>query len=186
MSRMNEALRIGQTQRGVLTGQTGMGKSTLANVLVFDKPYLFVLDVKRNFELSREYSIARTPDELNEISASQRGKGRAAIMYRPEPEFATYEELDLIYKWLYTRGNTFVYIDEMTATVGRSSLSYPPSLRSLVTQGRGLGIGMLMATQRPSNLPMWVFSESQKFWKFFLLLRKDQKRMAEWMGDGVL
>jgi hypothetical protein len=177
---------MGSDQRGVLTGQTGMGKSTLANVLIFDKPWLFVLDVKRNFELSREYLIARNPDELDKVSRELHGSKRSAILYRPDPEYSTYEELDLIYKWIYQRGSTFVYIDEMTATVGRSSLSYPPSLRSIITQGRGLGIGVLMATQRPSNLPMYVFSESQKFWKFFLLLRKDQQRMAEWMGDSVL
>jgi hypothetical protein len=162
-----------------------MGKSTLANILIFDKPNLFVLDVKRNFELSRDYFLASTPDEI-ERADRERKPGRSAILYRPLPEYASYDELDLIYKWIYRRTNTFLYIDEMTATVGRSSLSYPPSLRSLITQGRGLGIGVLMATQRPSNLPLYVFSESQKFWKFFLLLRKDQQRMAEWMGDAVL
>jgi ABC-type oligopeptide transport system ATPase subunit len=176
------ALHIGATERGLLVGQTGSGKSTLANILLLDKKNLFVLDPKGNFELSRKHTICHNPDEIEEAEKKYPGR---AILYRPSPQYSSIAELDNIYRWIYLRGSTFLYIDEATATVGRSSLSYPESLRSLFTQGRGLGVGVLVSTQRPSNLPLYMFSESNKFWKFFLLLRKDQERMAEWMGSSI-
>ena len=174
-------LYIGNNERGILTGQTNTGKSTLANILIRDKTNLLVFDAKRNFNLNRNHEIATTPDEINEIS--QTGK---VILYRPEPEYLDMAWIDSIFHWVYLRKNTFVYIDELTAITGRSAMSYSVWLRNCIVQGRGIGIGMLYATQRPSNLPMFLFSEAQRFWKFFLLLEKDNKRMAEYMGNEVL
>jgi hypothetical protein len=178
-----DALRIASDDRGLITGQTGSGKSTLANILLRDKRYLIVIDIKRNFILSRPHFIAETPED---ITNTLKNYPMLPCIYRPVPPYSDAEEINLIFQWIYQRGNTFCYVDEMTAIIGRGAMSYPPFFRNLITQGRGLGIGMLLCTQRPSSLPLYVYSESSKFWKFFLLIKADQERMAQWMGEKVV
>lgn len=173
------ALEISPRERGILVGQTGTGKSTLANYLIQDKRNLVVLDAKHEFQLAREHVIMHGPDQLSK-------KTDDVILYRPSPEFANQESYDRVFHWIYDRRNTFLYIDEATALLGRTGFSYPEWLRALYNQGRSLGIGVLASSQRPSNLPLFMFTESFKFWKFYLLLKRDNERMAEFMGERVL
>lgn len=179
MNSAENVFKIGSTERGILVGQVGTGKSTLADYLIADKPSLFVIDPKGDFKLSRPGTIVTNPNQLGKMTDP-------VILYRPEPEFSDHNDYNEVFHWLYLRGNTFVYIDELTAVTGRSHAAYPLWLRSLYTQGRGKGIGILAATQRPANLPLFVFSESFRFWKFFLLMARDNHRMAEYMGNAVL
>lgn len=165
-------------QRGCLVGQTGTGKSTLARYLTQDKRNLIIIDPKRDFDPPRDCTIIDNPDALTNMTND-------CILYRPKPEASEPEDYDRVFHWIYNRGHTFVYIDELTA-VSRSAQSYPLWLRALYTQGRSMGIGIIGSTQRPSGVPLFVFSESRKFWKFYLLMGKDNERMAEWMGDEVL
>ncbi len=122
----------------------------------------------------RPYRVATS---LTELSRSRED----CLVYRPTPENSEPETYDKLFKWVYERRHTFVYIDELTA-VTRSALSYPQWLRAIYVQGRSMGIGILAATQRPTLIPLFCLSEAQKFWSFYLLLHADRKRMAEWMG----
>ena len=176
---VENALRIGSSERGLLVGQTRTGKSTLANYLIQTKPVLLVIDPKGDFQLNRKAVTISNPNQLHNTK-------EPVIHYQPSPEYSDYSDYDDVFRWVFYRGNTFVYVDELTAVTGRTAQSYPIWLRSLYTQGAGKGIGVLAATQRPANLPLFVFSESFRFWAFFLLLERDNKRMAEYMGDVVL
>lgn len=175
---MADPLEMGGRQRGLLTGQTGSGKSTLAKYLILPQPNLLIIDPKSEFALPER--DCRIVTELDKLS----GRRDDCIIYRPKPEDNEPERYDRLFKWVYERRNTFVYIDELTA-VTRSPLSYPMWLRAIYVQGRSLGIGILAATQRPTMIPLFAMSEAQKFWSFYLLLSGDRKRMAEWMGDAV-
>ncbi|MEM3469830.1 MAG: hypothetical protein QXZ36_03690 [Thermoproteota archaeon] len=150
----------------------------MAKVIIDNFDKLLIIDPKREFEPFREPdAIAETPEELHRIKLG-------IILYQPRPEVSEPEDYDTVFKWVYDTQDIFVYIDELTA-VSRSSLSYPQWLRALYVQGRSRGIGILAATQRPSLIPLFTLSESRKFWKFFLLLKKDNERMAEFMGEEV-
>lgn len=172
-----DALTIGSRQRGILTGQTGSGKSTLAKYLIRDRRNLLVIDPKHEFDPGRPHKIVKT---LHGLSRSRED----CIVYRPEPEDNDPDRYDILFRWVYERRNTFVYIDELTA-VTKSALSYPMWLRAIYVQGRSMGIGILAATQRPTLIPLFCLSEAQKFWSFYLLLQNDRRRMAEWMGEIV-
>ena len=170
-------LRIGRTQRGLITGQTGSGKTTLSRILVSGMRNLVVLDPKGEFQPGRQHRICRSPKDLSRRTDN-------CIVYRPAPEYLNVVDWDKVCKWIYQRGNTFVYIDEISL-IAESAMQSPAYLRALYQQGRGLGIGILGATQRPYNIPLYCISECSKFWKFFLLMSKDRGRMAEYMGEEV-
>ncbi len=174
---MTDPLKIGRSQRGLLTGQTGSGKSTLARYLILPQPHLLIVDPKREYKIDRPHKIY---DNLEKLSRSRDD----CIIYRPKPEEMEPERYDRLFKWIFERRNTFVYIDELTA-VTKSALSYPMWLRAIYVQGRSLGIGILAATQRPTMIPLFCLSEAQSFWSFYLLLQADRRRMAEWMGEIV-
>ena len=168
-----------RNQRGLLVGQTGSGKSTLAKVIIEDKQPLLIIDPKREFEPFQGFDvIAEKPRDLSGVKFT-------TLVYRPTPEYSEPDDYEDVFKWVYYTGDMFVYIDELTAVTG-GPLSYPKWLRALYVQGRSLNIGTLAATQRPSMIPTFTLSESRKFWKFFLLMRKDNERMAEFMGEEVL
>lgn len=84
----------------------------------------------------------------------------------------------------YARDCT-VYIDEMYG-VSPPGRAPSPALTSLYTRGRGLGIGIWAATQRPVWLPLFALSESTWFFVFRLLLDQDRVRMSQMMGPNVL
>jgi energy-coupling factor transporter ATP-binding protein EcfA2 len=170
-------LKIGRSERGLLTGQTGSGKSTLAKYLIRAIPNLLIIDPKHEFDPGREHRIVTDLDKLS-------GRRDDCLLYRPSAIEMEPESYDRLFAWVYKRRSTFVYIDELTA-VTRSPLSYPIWLRALYVQGRSLGIGILAATQRPTMIPLYCMSEAKKFWSFYLLLAADRRRMAEWMGDIV-
>lgn len=171
--------KIKDNERGVLSGRTGSGKSTLAKYLIMDKVNLVIIDIKGDFEpINPKYATATTPEEL------QHSKKGGPVLYRPSPEFSEPDNLDAVFKWIYYREHTFVYIDELTATL-RSAVSFPRWLQAIVQQGRGKDIGFLGCTQRPANVPPFIFSEAEKLWTFKLRLPQDIERMAEYMGPEI-
>ena len=184
----NNPLLMPSDSRGLLTGQTGTGKSTLAQVLVQDKRNLLIVDAKNEFIPSQEYELATTLDQL-EVKAKvvmKENEGRTALLYRPS--YNDLEDMDMynaLFKWAFLRENTFVYVDEALA-VCKGPMTFPHFLKVIYTQGRSKNVGILSASQRPVGIPTFMRSEAAYFWKFFLGNRADQEVMAEYMGDIVL
>jgi len=181
---MVNPLSIPNNKRGIITGRTGTGKTTVSKVIMAEKKFLLVIDPKREFETFQEYEIVNEPQQLEETA--RKTKNEKAIIYRPLPEnIDNYEFYNLCLKWAFLRENTFVYIDELLSVV-RNPMSYPSYLRAIYTQGRSKNVGILSATQRPANIPMFTKSECEYFWKFQLTLPKDQIAMSEYMGEEVI
>ena len=174
--------------RGILVGQTGTGKSTLAAELIAKKRNLLIIDPKHQFYPSQKYELVTNPDELANTAnkAFVETEGKLAILYRPPIEtLEDLSEINRVFLFAFLRQNTFVYVDEGTS-VTKSPMTYPFYLKAIYTQGRGRNVGILTATQRPVGLPGFIFSESGRLWKFYLSLLSDQERMAEYMGNVVV
>jgi hypothetical protein len=177
----------GTHQRGLLVGQTGCGKTTLAKWLIRCFPYCLALDPKIMLGATAwkpeghlpGFTLARSPEELEAFAPHAR-----RLQYRPDPEWQDLEHYDRVYRWVFDRRNTFVYTDE-TNLVCRG---YIPTdgMRACITSGRERGIGMLHATQRPANIPGILLSESEHFYMFRLEKLDDRKRMAEMMPEQVV
>lgn len=179
---VEECLRIENDERGLLVGQTRSGKTTLGRVLIKEKQNLVVIDPKRDFVPLQDHVVVYEASELPR--AGRHADGRA-IVYRPSIHDLAIEKMDVVFQWIFERGNTYTYIDEVT-TIIKHAQSYPMYLRAIYTQGRSRGCGILSATQRPSGIPGFCFTESDRFWKFFLSNPADQERMADYMGRIVV
>lgn len=171
--------------RGTLVGMTGTGKSTLARVLLADKRNLIVTDPKHCFETAQDSIIVEKIGEVYQASTDRRVTEKGfAIIYRPSITELNREGMDVLYKWIFERQNTFVYNDELAAMIP-GPLNYPLHLRAIHTQGRMRNIGVLEGTQRPSGIPQWVYSETDHWYKFPLQTPDDQDRMGDYMGANV-
>lgn len=177
----------GPRQRGLLVGQTGCGKTTLAKWLIRCYPYCLALDPKITLGATEAnpqghlagFELARSPEELEALSASY-----DRLQYRPDPEWNVYEHWDRIYRWAFERRNHMLYTDEVNLVCK----GYIPTdgMRACVTSGRERGIGMLHATQRPANIPGILLSESEHFYVFRLEKADDRRRMGEMMPEDVV
>lgn len=179
---MKSPLYIPKSERGLIVGATGSGKSYLAERLLFNKQNLIVIDPKGQFNIKgRTAVIARRPKDILKWKA----RGNEYLDYVPFPENDTKQYWDEVFKSLfYRRIKPFIYIDELTMCIN-GPLSYPPYLKAIYAQGRSLGIGCLACSQRPKGIPLFTRSEVERMWQFRLNVRSDLLTMAEVMGDTV-
>ncbi len=100
------------------------------------------------------------------------------VIYRPTgEELADQKVLDAWCQWIYERGHTVAYIDEVTQ-LGNST-NPKMGFLNMITRGRSRDVTVLMGTQRPVGVPRIVFTETQYFYKFYLADMQDRKRVAE-------
>ena len=149
--------------RILILGQTGSGKSWLARkllnvkycrlpILVYQsKPKVGVLD---RLAAARAKTVSRAIRQLAD--------GEPLVILKPDPiealERSTTEEL--CERVLYLEGDLLLYIDEIAAFTSFRPLP-APNFAALLTQGRELGKGVMMAAQEPAYLPRVVYAESQ-------------------------
>lgn len=175
-----------ETERGLIIGPTGSGKTVLARRLIQPFRYCVVIDPKstmgegkRNGEPLPGFKMCRTPEELGAA-----GKKHDKLQYRPSPEHRDWLEYDRVYQWIYDRGETMVYTDELFDTHNRNIA--PPYLRACITSGRELGISMLSATQRPRGIDRRLLTEAEHFYVFQLRDEDDQRFLRSRMGKTRL
>lgn len=162
-------LRIGE--RGAIIGRTGTGKSVLAQSLIPGEGRLAIIDPKRMFN----YPV----DIFHSYKDILKRKPKR-FMYRPnEQEFDNIEAYDSVYKYIFDCGKFFVYTDEIVSVIDNST---PPRyLRLLYQLGREKRISILSTFQRPKSVPLFLMSESNKFYPFRLTLTDDIKRVKQFV-----
>jgi energy-coupling factor transporter ATP-binding protein EcfA2 len=173
------------TERMLLVGATGTGKTTLARKLIQSiiadnkKHPVIIIDPKCTYDPEDDrFKLIHSPLSLKWSGRNQ------FIHYRPSPECQDVKSYDAVYKWIFARKEILVYTDETYMTMrGQRS---PQWQTACVTCGRELGIGMLFATQRPSGIDLRIYTESEHKVCFYLAHDEDRKRMAQEMGKTVM
>jgi hypothetical protein len=171
--------------RSLFVGQTGSGK-TYAALKVLGGFYGYrqiqILDTKGDDSISEIDAPILT--RLEDLPAFKFAD-YPVVIYRPEgAELADLKTLDAWCEWIYERGHTVAYIDELTQ-LGNST-SPKMGFLNMLSRGRSKDVTVLMATQRPVGIPKIAYTETQYFYRFYLADIQDRKRVAEFSHPAMI
>ena len=139
----------------------GGGKSTLVATLTLDVPTLVAIDGKGQMTLPRSRIVelpkypanddggqmGRWVDILTRALAYRDGKDTDRVILRPHVlDTEGFEAHDAIFRAVYARRGTVLWIDEIGAT-GATANRSQPWLRALTARGRRRGIGLWTCSQ---------------------------------------
>lgn len=171
----------------LVCGMTGTGKSFLCENYLRGYKYVVKLDTKdetderymqgksawEGLEEGKDFTVCRTIGALDDIETDK-------IIYVPPYEEQTDEVFNAFFNWVFERGNTILWIDELMSvgTVQR----FPRALGRIMQQGRSKGVGVWACTQRPSGIPAIVPASCSYFFVFDMALPQDRKKLVETTG----
>lgn len=165
----------GLTDRAVFVGQTGCGKTTLARFALQNRKYVVVYDAKDTLNWPGYYRV-ESLEQLYAVRGELIDKN-PRIIYAPGVEYdEDFDSIDKFFYWCYARRNCTVYVDEVYS-VTPSALKMTKYHRALLTRGRERGIATFSSTQRPANVPLTIFSESEHYYVFTLNQAVDRERV---------
>lgn len=168
---MSKSFSIKSSERVLIAGKTGSGKTYLATQLLKSFDRLIVVDpkAKADPDNSLANSWGLQPFTTDAVS---RQSFRVVI--------DDIEHADRAFHAAYHAKDCIVYVDEGYALFNpdASRKDNSNALR-VYTQGRSLGVGVWLSVQRPTWLPMYVISEVEHIFCFRLRLESDRKRLAE-------
>jgi energy-coupling factor transporter ATP-binding protein EcfA2 len=165
----------GRTDRAVLCGQNGCGKTVLARFLLQVYPTLpsYVLDWKGEIRWTNYKRFTK----LKQFVESE----HQHKIYAPNiNEIDDHDYWNAFFNYAYRRKNCQVYVDETSAVTWRDEL--PRYYRHLIARGRERGIRLLSSTQRPTGIPQIVLSESSHYYCFTLRMVQDRERVEKNSG----
>lgn len=168
-------------------GTTGTGKSYLTEKYVSGYKYVVKLDTKNETDERLEkgesawtdlkegidFTICRSIDALDDVNTSK-------IIYVPDYDEQNEETFNQFFRWIFERGNTVVWVDELMS-IGSAS-RFPREFGRIMTQGRSKNVGVWSCSQRPSGIPTIVFSNSQYFFVFDMTQHADRKKLVDATG----
>lgn len=175
----------GPTDRAFFVGQTGSGKTTLMKKLLgirYGLKQIIVADTKHDAAWGP--IEGKRVETLNQLVRYHDPRWYPLLLYQPRGrELRDKELLDAFCAWVYERGNTLLIIDEVTQLVGKEP---GPGFLDLITRGRVRGCEVWAGTQRPRNIPVILYTESQHYYVFRLQLEADRKHVASFTHPKML
>lgn len=166
-------------ERVAIAGKTGTGKTYLAKHLTRGLRRFVVFDSKGTLTDWNTIEWDKEAEHLLIEGEPVRARVLTPITDREQ----TLEYYDNIFSKILAAGDVTVYVDEAFAITENG---VPIYLKALYTRGREFGVGVWASTQRPHGIPLFMLSEADHFFSFFLQFERDRKRMAEFMGEEVL
>jgi hypothetical protein len=166
----------GETQRAVIIGKTGSGKTQAATWLLsqksFDRRPFFILDFKLD-------------DLLNDIPGLQEHSLTAKLPKKPglyitHPIPGDEEDVEQFLWNIWKRGNAGLFLDE-SYMIHKNSGAF----KAILTQGRSKRIPVLMCTQRPVDISRFCFSESEFVYLLGLNDQRDLKTVREFVPSKI-
>lgn len=187
MIQSNVVETISSNRHVMVCGMTGTGKSFLCENYLRGYEYVVKLDTKdetlerRSVGLSpwdglvenKDFTVSHSLDQLDDIDTKK-------IIYVPPYDEQNTETFDRFFNWIFERGNTIIWIDELMS-IG-SVQSFPRGLGRVMQQGRSKNVAVWSCTQRPSGIPSCVPANSSYFFVFDMALPQDRKKMVETTG----
>lgn len=162
-----------RTDRAVLIGRTGSGKTTVAREICSARDYVVVYDHKLNLRWPGFQRFHR----LQELQAADPVK-IPKMIYAPCPdEFEDVDAISDFFKFAYFRGNTTVYVDEIYSVCSAGG-RIPKWYKLCFTQGREMGVSTISSTQRPKDIPQVALSEAEHWYIFQLLMEQDREKVS--------
>lgn len=170
---------IGPTDRVLIVGRAGGGKSTLARALFYTSRNLVVVDAKHEEILPRSLTVF---DAAGFRQAFPQRSTR--ILFRPDPDDVKGVELDEVCRRVMHYGRTMILIHDVNdfATATR----IVPGLRRVSKLGRSVSVPLVTLSQRPIGLHNDIPSEVNHIFAFALALEDDRKKLAGVGGPGFL
>ena len=169
-------------------GMTGTGKSFLCEQYLSRYEYVVKLDTKAetderyaigrspwdNLQEGKDFTVVREFEDLDEVETKK-------IIFVPDYENQTIADFDRFFKWIFDRGNTILWVDELMS-IGTVN-SFPKQFGRLMTQSRSKGIGVWCCSQRPSAIPSIAMANSDYFFVFNMTLPQDRKKVVDTTGQ---
>lgn len=169
-TQISKLFPIKSNERVFTAGKTGSGKTTLSFLMTYQLERLIVVDSKDGLQ---EWGL----EEFNSSSISRIAK---ADKYRIR--VVDNESAIRCIEQAYNTGNSFIYIDEVTALI--EPRSRPDKIFYDIWQrGRSRNVGAWAVTQRPVEIPRIFISEAEHIFMFRLVLPDDRARVGEFFGN---
>ena len=160
----------------LLIAGTGGAKSTLAATLTLGVPSLVAIDEKNRLTLPRAivHELPPYDREADDGGMAFRSELADALRWRPADQgnrvilrpyvldIEGFDVHDAIYRAVYLRGHTILWIDEITAT-GATAQRSQPWLRAISARGRTREIGLITLTQAPFGLSPGILRRNATF-----------------------
>jgi len=175
---------IDGTDQVLIIASTKGGKSTLAATLTLPVMSLVAIDAKERLTLprARVYELpkfdAKYPQRYTTAIAEAlhwQKDGRNRVILRVHVlDNEDFEAHNLIFRYLYMRGDCIVWIDEITAT-GATPGRVQPWLRGISARGRTRGLGLWTMTQAPYGLVPGILRRNAEYMIFGTVENEDVK-----------
>jgi hypothetical protein len=164
------------SQRHVVIGRTGSGKTQLATHLLSLREWHRMPWVILNFKDDQLLNDIPGIRELDGLMLPPVKKMRSGL-YMARPDIDDFEGTENLMTEIWRRTHTGMYIDEALP------LSAPrhPALRRILTQGRSRRIPVIAGSQRPVDIDRYFFSEAE----FLSVMDLTDDREADRLRDMV-
>lgn len=165
------------TQRHLVVGCTGSGKTTLGIYMLALRDYLHMPWIICNFK-DDELINAIPATELDGLTLPK--KLRPGL-YIARPTVDEFEGMENLMLNMWHRRDNGLFIDEELAI----STPKHPAFRRILTQGRSRHVPVIGLTQRPVDIDRYSFSESEFFSVMKLYDERETDRIKEIIGDEL-